>query len=217
MDTKQKRIRITKDRDTRRTELVEAAFTMFMNKGYSSTMVSDVVRRVRVAQGTFYYYFKTKEEALDAVLEKLLAESVERAARLVSDGLQSATQRLEGFFRMLFSPRGSIDMNPRYGRFLRETAVRIHLDDVQARLLQPVLKLLLDSGADSGEFTRLQASGDLAEIILKGAAGFARGRMGAGTAEAEAAMETLAEFMERLLGMPEHSLDFKDIVIRRRA
>jgi AcrR family transcriptional regulator len=210
-------MRITKDRDTRRAELVDASMALFLSKGYDGAMVSDVVKRVGVAQGTFYYYFKTKEDVLDAVLERLLGESAERAARLVADDFQSAAERLQGLFRMLFSPRGSVDMNPRYGRFLREPAVRVRLDDVQARLLQPVLKRLLECGAESGEFTGMRAPGELAEIILKDAAGFARGRMGAGTAEAEAAMDNLAEFMERLLGMPEHSLDFKDIVIRRRA
>lgn len=210
-------MRITKDRDTRRAELVDASMALFLNKGYEGTMVSDVVRRVRVAQGTFYYYFKTKEDVLDAVLEKLLEESADRAARLAADESQSAAQRLEGLFRMLFSPRGSIDMSPRYGRFLREPAVRVRLDDVQARLLLPVLKGLLERGAQCTEFAPLRTPGEIAEIILKGAAGFARGRIGAGTAEAEAAMDTLAEFMERLLGLPERALDFKDIVIRRRA
>jgi hypothetical protein len=33
----------------------------------------------------------------------------------------------------------------------------------------------------------------------------------------EAAMDALAEFMEKLLGLPENTLDFRDRVIRRHA
>jgi AcrR family transcriptional regulator len=210
-------MRVTKDRDTRRAELVDASTALFLHKGYEAAMVSDVVKRVGVAQGTFYYYFKTKEDVLDAVLEKLLQENVDRAARLAGDEFQSVAQRVEGLFRMLFSPRGSIDVNPRYGRFLQESTVRVRLEDMQTRLLQPVLKGLLELGAECGEFAALRNPGELSEIALRGAAGFMRGKKATGTAAAEAAMDTLAEFMARLLGLQEDALDFKDIVIRRRA
>jgi AcrR family transcriptional regulator len=62
-------MRITKDPDVRKSELVEAAETLFREDGYRQTSVSDIVKKVGVAQGTFYYYFKSKDDILDAVID----------------------------------------------------------------------------------------------------------------------------------------------------
>ncbi len=61
--------RISKDPEERRQELVQAAYELFKEKGYDQVNVSDIVGRVGVAQGTFYYYFKTKLDVLDAVID----------------------------------------------------------------------------------------------------------------------------------------------------
>ncbi len=211
-------MRITKDKETRRAEFVEASLALFMEKGYTTTMISDIVRRVNVAQGTFYYYFPTKEDALDAVLERILQEAVDRARRLVADGEQTVVQRLEALFRMLFSPRGSMEANSPYSAFLSDPAVHAKLEQVRLRLLGPVLRELLDAGVTSGEFKALRFPPELSEIALLGVTGFMAGRrqwMRESPMAADATLEALAEFMERLLGLPDGSLDFKDKVIRR--
>ncbi|MCZ8513140.1 TetR/AcrR family transcriptional regulator [Paenibacillus filicis] len=45
-----------------RTKIIEAATRLFSCNGYYNTKVSDIVKEAAVAQGTFYLYFKTKEE-----------------------------------------------------------------------------------------------------------------------------------------------------------
>lgn len=64
--------RVTKDKIERRNELIEAAERLFIEQGYDQTAVSDIVKAVRVAQGTFYYHFASKAEVLEAVIEKLI-------------------------------------------------------------------------------------------------------------------------------------------------
>lgn len=54
--------RTAKDSDERRSELIATAQQLFYSKGYESTSVSDIVKAVGVAQGTFYYYFDSKTE-----------------------------------------------------------------------------------------------------------------------------------------------------------
>ncbi len=62
-------MRISKDPDVRKGELIEAAETLFREDGYRQTSVSDIVKKVGVAQGTFYYYFKSKDDILNAVVD----------------------------------------------------------------------------------------------------------------------------------------------------
>ncbi len=53
----------------RRRELLEAAVSVFSEKGIASASVDDIVRAAGVAKGTFYLYFATKDDAINAVAE----------------------------------------------------------------------------------------------------------------------------------------------------
>lgn len=62
--------RVSKDPQIRIEEILDAAELLFKTKGYHETMVSDIVKHIGVAQGTFYYYFKSKEEVLESIVKR---------------------------------------------------------------------------------------------------------------------------------------------------
>ena len=68
--------RVTKDPDERREELMDNAESLFYHKGFEKTSVSEIVKKTQVAQGTFYYYFKTKEDILTAVVARMVGRMV---------------------------------------------------------------------------------------------------------------------------------------------
>lgn len=53
-----------------RARLVEAAKDSFQEKGFLSTSVADIVKRAGVAHGTFYTYFKSREDVLREIAEE---------------------------------------------------------------------------------------------------------------------------------------------------
>jgi AcrR family transcriptional regulator len=57
-----------------RTRVVRAARGVFESKGYLDTSVQDIAKRARVAYGTFYTYFASKEEIFDEVIKDLIAD-----------------------------------------------------------------------------------------------------------------------------------------------
>lgn len=57
-----------------RASLVKAARALFEKSGYLDTNVGDIARRARVAHGTFYTYFSSKEEIFSEVVEGLHAD-----------------------------------------------------------------------------------------------------------------------------------------------
>src|SRR5687768_4279738 len=57
-----------------RASLVKAARVLFERRGYLDTNVGDIAARARVAHGTFYTYFSSKEEIFSEVAQVLLAE-----------------------------------------------------------------------------------------------------------------------------------------------
>lgn len=78
-------MRISKNPDVRKSELIEAAEQLFRENGFTQTSVSDIVKRVGVAQGTFYYYFKSKDEALNAVIDHYIDNYKAGLERLLAD------------------------------------------------------------------------------------------------------------------------------------
>jgi AcrR family transcriptional regulator len=55
--------------DERRRQLLEAATWVFARKGYRNAGVSDIIARAGVARGTFYLYFKSKEQIFLDIVE----------------------------------------------------------------------------------------------------------------------------------------------------
>lgn len=88
-------MRVTKDPAVRRQELVLAACELFKEKGFEQVSVSDIVQNVGVAQGTFYYYFKTKFDMLDAVVDHYAMESIEFMKNVADDPGMNATQKIQ--------------------------------------------------------------------------------------------------------------------------
>ena len=56
-----------------RTNLLQAARTVFAEKGYEKTRMQDIAERAEVAVGTIYLYFKTKEAMALALADELHA------------------------------------------------------------------------------------------------------------------------------------------------
>lgn len=60
---------------TTREHIVDAADQLFYRQGYEHTSFSDIAKAVRISRGNFYYHFQTKDEILDAVIERRLSNT----------------------------------------------------------------------------------------------------------------------------------------------
>ncbi|MBM3646403.1 MAG: TetR/AcrR family transcriptional regulator [Alphaproteobacteria bacterium] len=81
-----------------RTALLKAARAVFAEMGYGAASVRDIVRRTDLASGTFYNYFKDKDEIFEAVVGELTGELLKRHR----GGRGSATTA-EQFFRLHYA------------------------------------------------------------------------------------------------------------------
>lgn len=62
--------RTPQDPQIRINEILDAADHLFFTKGYQSTTISDIAKKMGTAQGMLYYYFKSKEEILETLLSR---------------------------------------------------------------------------------------------------------------------------------------------------
>ncbi|TXK84104.1 FAD-dependent oxidoreductase [Paenibacillus sp. N3.4] len=87
-------------RDTTRKKrdvMMEVALAMFMEKGYESVSVDDIIAATSTSKGTFYHYFKSK----DAIISALYGQQTELIQEWVKQP-PSKVQSLEGHINRLF-------------------------------------------------------------------------------------------------------------------
>ncbi len=75
-------MRIVKEYEERRKEILETAERLFLTKGYTKTTVNDILKEIGIAKGTFYHYFKSKEEVMDEIIMRIIKEDVTKAKGL---------------------------------------------------------------------------------------------------------------------------------------
>jgi AcrR family transcriptional regulator len=61
-----------------RERLLESAKVLFSQKGYYATSVEDIVESAGFSKGTFYFYFKSKEELFKSLVEEMHLNIVKR-------------------------------------------------------------------------------------------------------------------------------------------
>lgn len=78
-------MRVVKEAEERKNEILDVAEKLFENKGFDDTSTKDILDEVGIARGTLYYHFKSKEEILDAVIERITNQIMSAAARIVKE------------------------------------------------------------------------------------------------------------------------------------
>ncbi|MBQ9549917.1 MAG: TetR/AcrR family transcriptional regulator [Lachnospiraceae bacterium] len=63
-------MRVVKDPDTRKQEILEGALKVFAKKGYEKTTITDIAKELGISQGLCYRYYPSKEEIYEAALEE---------------------------------------------------------------------------------------------------------------------------------------------------
>lgn len=87
----------------KRKRLVDAAVKLAYRHGFRETSLADIAAAAHVPVGNVYYYFKTKEELGEAVVERRLTES--REFRTEADRLSSPKERLFAFVDGIYRNR----------------------------------------------------------------------------------------------------------------
>lgn len=78
-------MRIVKDPEERRQEIIDTAKRLFITKGYEKTSINDILKSVGIAKGTFYYYFASKEDVLEAMVLEVVKQGAEKARTILQD------------------------------------------------------------------------------------------------------------------------------------
>lgn len=74
-----------KEAEERRNEILDAADELFRQKGFDGTSTDEILKKVGIARGTLYYHFKSKEDIMNALIERYTVLLLEAAQAVASD------------------------------------------------------------------------------------------------------------------------------------
>lgn len=90
----------------RRNEILDVIEKMYHEKGYESCSINDIIKELGIAKGTFYHYFKTKEETLDAIVHRTVDQMVSRVLEIKNhQKMDPITKLMYAFLVMRVDPK----------------------------------------------------------------------------------------------------------------
>lgn len=138
-----------RDREEKRTELVDAARRLFVQDGYDATSMAALAREAGVAANTVYWYVGDKDDVLIAVLDAVLAEGLADYAsiadRPLGEQLRWTVERLRGMRRLVAT------LHARIGRSAALDAWHDAFHASTEGILRAALEGAVDPGAIDAE------------------------------------------------------------------
>lgn len=200
-------MRIVKEAEARREEILDAAERLFAAKGFDNTSTGDILDAVGIARGTLYYHFKSKEDILDGVIQRLTDRLMQDAGAIVRRKELPVLERLTKAIL-------SLNVESRIGLEIMEQVHRpqnaLMHQKMQSALLEginPILTELVEEGVRQGIcHTRYPESVVEMTILYANTAFDTLNVTGLSPAQRERKIAGFIYNLERLMGMAEGSL-----------
>jgi AcrR family transcriptional regulator len=137
-------------------EIVEAALSLFVEKGFAATKMDEIARRAGVTKGTVYLYFPSKEDLFRAVVEEMVGPNIEVGERLVAehDGpvAELIARLIEAWWRLVGSSKMACLSKLMTGESANfPELAQFYMDHVVVRARR-IFETALARGIERGEF-----------------------------------------------------------------
>ncbi|WP_447878399.1 TetR/AcrR family transcriptional regulator [Serratia fonticola] len=193
-------VRTVKTPEVRRAEILQAASELFQEIGYESTSVDSIVRSAGIAKGTFYYYFKSKDEVLAALAQQLCAEMVARSQIIADDPQLGA---IEKFCAIIAAQNQTVEAGQALVEDLHRPenrALHEHSNIETVLAFGPILATVVEQGNQEGVF-QVDDPLSTVQFILAGSLFLFGHQMFSWTPEEQAArMQAMLLLIERAFG-----------------
>ena len=147
--------------------ILDIAFRLFMEKGYEHTSIQDIIDNLGgLSKGAIYHHFKSKEDILFAVGNRMTSESNQMLADIQKRTDLNGREKLKAIFKEsldrpvqeeLFTVAPNLYNNPKLLlSFLRET-----IEEVAPGYILPIVRQGISDGSIETEYPE-----ELAELII---------------------------------------------------
>ncbi len=146
-------------RKEKKQRIIDAAASVFAEKGYSGTVMADIAKQAGIGKGTIYEYFPGKEELFFSVFEWMNTKMKQTARVSIAALGETAAGRLRVFSRVVVDAYNELqDMYTLTLEFWSAAAASPMRDRFQKALRQmyadyrEMAASIIEDGIKSGEF-----------------------------------------------------------------
>lgn len=221
-DSAQRRVRMAPD--ARRMQILDAAQTLFFERGWDAVTLADVIAAAGISKGGFYHHFTAKEDLLDGIVQRFTIQAMEGTAEARASADGDALARFNGFIAA--TNRWKAERGPEL-RFFVDVMLRPGNDLLFQRIFAavteatlPILREMIEAGIREGRFdapdadlvaeTILALSQGRRALLRDAVAATDAGDLDAATRMLDGRMTAEGRLIDRLLGVPPGSVALSD-------
>ncbi len=85
-------------KEKNRSRLMDSAYSLFVKQGFHKTTIDAITKKAKLGKGTFYLYFKDKEDVRDSII-------VSKSSKIIHDAVENTTdeRKNKGFYDRLIA------------------------------------------------------------------------------------------------------------------
>ena len=186
--------------EKRKKELLKIAYDMFITQGYENTSVDEIIEKAQIAKGTYYYYFESKEQTLEEVIDMMIDGEAKMAEQIIKMDM-SVPQKI---VMILTSIKPTEAEQPIKNALFQPENVLMH-HKVRKKLinvLTPLLSEVIKEGVNEGIFECDNIPERVKMLLIISDGTFNEG------AFSEQDISVFIDMTEKLLGAENGTMDF---------
>ncbi|UOQ94622.1 TetR/AcrR family transcriptional regulator [Halobacillus shinanisalinarum] len=137
-----------------RQKIIDKSIGLFDRKGFTETSIQDIVDELEVTKGTFYYYFKSKQELLRDIHLGFIEYLLKHQAVIINDDSKDSRTKLHDAIYMIIHSIKHRKQSARiFFREMRNLGPEYLEQNVEKRdQFRRNLQSLIEEGISKGEF-----------------------------------------------------------------
>jgi len=145
-------MRVVKEAVERRNEILNAADELFGQKGFDGTSTNDILEKVGIARGTLYHHFKSKEDIMDALIERYSVRLLGAAQEIAADKSIPVVERIIRVVMALNLSGGSSKEIMEHIHKAQNALMHQKIEKVIINGVTPILTEIIREGIEQGMF-----------------------------------------------------------------
>jgi len=151
-----------------REKIIDTSWELFHEKGFGETTINDIIHEAGISKGTFYYYFRSKDNLLDT-LSEILDREYERLSKNEPEGMNAFDKLMWLNYEVHEFIKRNIDyrlMSYLYSaQIVKDTGSSL-LD--RNRFYFNYLERIMEEGSRKGELTDSMSIGEMVKFFSIG-------------------------------------------------